>query len=317
MARRLAAACLGALLSGARAVWEDGTEVDEEAARLKSVRLGKHMEKSAQRLSEHTVRNDTCFKEHAGYVPLNMKGANFTITESPELCQVRCNQTDGCERWTYYHHLKHCHITDENALLSVGIVGFTSGPKVCRIQNCTTDMSSYWPWLEPAGFYHGISKLEAMKRCQKLCVSVADCAHFILKIPSLDCHLADKHALKSRMYGSLTGPPTCTGRKEIEACVTLDEEPADSKGPRIIPRSGARLGGHAALAGALAGAAALATFGLAAVRCRRRGRSSSSLGHECRGLELQLSADAVEEGEEQICLQAEPRAARGTDEVAV
>ncbi|PFH35770.1 PAN domain-containing protein [Besnoitia besnoiti] len=184
----------------------------------RSVSASSDVTSVARHVASPSFRPAGCFHANTDYVGHDIaKVEDGTIT-SPSSCQTACQQTAGCQYWTFVGQTSSCYLKDHQALLghkhSSDTVGMTSGPRDCLPQ------ASAWCFegnVDYAGY--DVEKVESGQvtsatACQQLCMTLPQCYYFTWVSSENNCYLKGSGAIQGRRsnyatVGMVSGPKVC------------------------------------------------------------------------------------------------------------
>jgi len=206
---------------------------------------------STSTLTITTTTTPICFEDDTAWAPLDMLGQNITKEADAFACQKRCLGVRGCAHFSYFKVDMDCHLQDAYAIKRENDPAFLSGPFHCwgaipgqekyvnlgsktyvpKEIGCLQRGVLYSPIMGVPTFFppeqgeEDLARgLNTIKKCQALCDSTGDCAHFSVQFPAGLCRMASTIAralmgLENTVSGDRNG---CKVLAVAEALVKVD-----------------------------------------------------------------------------------------------
>ncbi|CBZ54548.1 hypothetical protein NCLIV_049770 [Neospora caninum Liverpool] len=134
-----------------------------------------------------------CFRLDTDYFGYDIVKVEDGSIAGPNACQIACQETAGCQYWTFVSQTSACYLKDSRALLGykhgADTVGMISGPR-----DCLPPISGAWYELNVDYFGHDVQKIETGQvttatMCHELCRGKEACFHWTWVKQTQSCYL--------------------------------------------------------------------------------------------------------------------------------
>nr|CEL69262.1 TPA: PAN domain-containing protein [Neospora caninum Liverpool] len=154
-----------------------------------------------------------CFRLDTDYFGYDIVKVEDGSIAGPNACQIACQETAGCQYWTFVSQTSACYLKDSRALLGykhgADTVGMISGPR-----DCLPPISGNVDYVG-----YDVEKVEngqvtSAAACQHLCRAIPQCFYFTWVSKENNCYLKNSSAIQGRSsnystIGMVSGPKVC------------------------------------------------------------------------------------------------------------
>ncbi|EPR56838.1 PAN domain protein [Toxoplasma gondii RUB] len=159
-----------------------------------------------------------CYQLDTDYFGYDIATVEDGSIASPGACQTACQETAGCQYWSFVSQTSACYMKDSRALLGYkkgsDTVGMISGPRDCLPQ------VSAWCFEGNVDYVgYDVEKVEngqvtSAAACQQLCRAIPQCFYFTWVSNENNCFLKNSSATQGRSstystIGMVSGPKVC------------------------------------------------------------------------------------------------------------
>ena len=179
---------------------------------IKNIHLDENGQHSGWAIKNLKIQEENdCIAKNWAFPKGDVQGSGITNIEGPKECQVKCQENEDCEIWTYNHENKKCFLKSESVFKNGNWLAIaSSGPKYCPTV-LDTDNFCFKP--------HAISGCDTPgtrgsvesgpEGCQKRCQGVSGCHFWVFYKDSSKCYLKKDYTCARYFDNGIAGPKYC------------------------------------------------------------------------------------------------------------